>query len=69
MSEVYLVLRNFVTSSLTNSNEEFNFENSFSDLFNRSVSHDEAVILLLASVSHILPNFLIQFLRIYFQTD
>lgn len=57
MNDVYLALRSFVTSSLRYSNEDFNFENSFSKIFDQPVTHDEAVILLLGSVSHILPNF------------
>ncbi|MEC4004853.1 ATP-binding protein [Flavobacterium sp. SUN052] len=57
MSEAYIALKNFIISSLKGSVEGIRFDNSFSDIFNRTVSHDEAAILLLASVSHIIPNF------------
>lgn len=37
--------------------EKFNFQNSFSEGLNRETSHDEAVILMIAMVPHVLPHF------------
>lgn len=57
MSEAYSTLRDFIKNSLKDSIKEFDFGNSFSDVFKRKVTHDEAIVLLTASVSHIIPNF------------
>lgn len=59
MSEAYIVLKNFIINALTESeeNQNIDFDDSFSTVFNRTVTHDEAAILLLASVSHVIPHF------------
>jgi len=38
--------------------EAFDFTNTFSEVLNRNITHEEAVILLTVLVPHILPNFL-----------
>jgi AAA+ superfamily predicted ATPase len=55
----FKTLKKYIVSQLSEkkSEEEFNFENSFSDVLGRPTSHEEAVILLLALVPHILPSF------------
>lgn len=43
--------------SLEDAQEEYDFGNSFSDVLQRETTHEEAVILLIALVPHILPHF------------
>ena len=52
-------LKLFVSFKLSKqiTEEHFNFENTFSEILEREISHEEAVILLIALVPHILPNF------------
>jgi AAA+ superfamily predicted ATPase len=55
----FKALKKFILTQLSNdeTGEQFDFENSFSDVLERPTSHEEAVVLLLALVPHILPNF------------
>lgn len=54
-------LNSFIVNVLTSQTEEvqetYNFQNTFSEVLGREVTHNEAVILLLALVPHVLPNF------------
>ncbi|MVO09645.1 AAA family ATPase [Flavobacterium sp. TP390] len=52
-------LRKYIITQLSelNSNEEINFENSFVQTLQKETTHEEAVILLLALVPHVIPNF------------
>lgn len=55
----FKALKKFIITQLSSDEdgEQFNFENSFSDVLERPTSHEEAVVLLLALVPHILPHF------------
>lgn len=55
----FIALKNYIVSQLseTKSEENFDFQNSFSEALQKETSHVEAVILLLALVPHILPSF------------
>jgi AAA+ superfamily predicted ATPase len=58
----FQALKSYLIQSLHPSEKEteqetYNFENSFSEVLSRATTHDEAVILLMALVPHILPNF------------
>lgn len=55
----FKALKKFIISQFSDeeSTEQFNFENSFSDVLGRPTSHEEAVVLLLALVPHLLPSF------------
>lgn len=57
--ENYLELRKFIIDVDKNPSmlEDFIFDNSFSDVFNREVTNYEAIILMLASAPHVIPNF------------
>jgi Cdc6-like AAA superfamily ATPase len=54
-------LKSFIINSLTPQTEEvqenYTFQNTFSEVLKRETTHDEAVILLLALVPHVLPSF------------
>ncbi|MDT3740683.1 MAG: ATP-binding protein [Candidatus Kapabacteria bacterium] len=52
-------LKKFILTQLSenDSSENFDFSNSFSEVLLRDTSHEEAVILLLTLVPHILPSF------------
>jgi AAA+ superfamily predicted ATPase len=55
----FKTLKKYIVSQLSEkkSEEEFNFKNSFAQALARETSHEEAVILLLALVPHLLPSF------------
>lgn len=53
-------LKKHIIHNATNGNkgEAFDFSNTFSDVLNRNITHEEAVILLTVLAPHILPSFL-----------
>jgi AAA+ superfamily predicted ATPase len=57
----FKALKLFLIQMLQSKDEEekslYNFENSFSDVLERTTSHDEAVVLLCSLVPHIMPHF------------
>lgn len=54
-------LKSYILNSLSSQKEEvqqvYNFKNTFSEILARETTHEEAVILLIALVPHVLPNF------------
>jgi len=54
-------LKSFIINSFTPKNEgvkgNYNFNSTFSDVLQREIAHEEAVILLIALVPHVLPHF------------
>ncbi len=52
-------LRSYLVNQLSelDSEEEFTFQNSFSDSLKRKTTHEESVILLCGLVPHVLPHF------------
>ncbi|MCI3939203.1 ATP-binding protein [Chryseobacterium aahli] len=60
-------IKSFIINSLTPQTEEVqethNFQNTFSEILQRETTHEEAVILLLALVPHVLPNFFDDIIR------
>jgi hypothetical protein len=54
-------LKSYILNSLAPQNEgvqeNYDFKNTFSEILGRITTHDEAVILLLALVPHVLPHF------------
>jgi len=64
----FQTLKAFLIQSLNASAKQddlqsFNFENSFSEALERQTTHEEAVILLLALIPHILPHFLDEIIK------
>lgn len=55
----FKALKKYIITQLSQeeTNQEFDFTNSFSESLNRQTSHEESVILLIAMVPHILPQF------------
>lgn len=55
----FKALKKYITSQLSEnkSGEVYDFQNSFGEALQRETSHDEAVILLIALVPHVLPDF------------
>ncbi|MDR6920351.1 MULTISPECIES: ATP-binding protein [Chryseobacterium] len=56
----FKILKSYIIQqllSLEDAQEEYDFGNSFSDVLQREIMHEEAVILLIALVPHILPHF------------
>lgn len=55
----FKTLKKYIISQLSElkSNEDFNFQNSFTQTLHKETTHEEAVILLLALVPHVIPNF------------
>lgn len=56
----FKILKSYIIQqllSLEDAQEEYDFGNSFSDVLQRETTHEEAVILLIALVPHILPHF------------
>lgn len=55
----FKTLKKYIVAQLSESEEieEFNFQNSFSEILKRETTHQEGVILLVALVPHILPHF------------
>lgn len=54
-------LKSYILNSLSPQKEEvqqvYNFKNTFSEILAREIAHEEAVILLIALVPHVLPHF------------
>ncbi|WP_312078194.1 ATP-binding protein [Chryseobacterium sp.] len=51
-------LKSFIINSVSGEQKEnYNFHNTFSEILKREITHEEAVILLIALVPHVLPNF------------
>lgn len=56
---LFQTLKSYIFSSLSNEiGPNYNFQNSFSEVLKKETTHAESVILLLALVPHVLPNFL-----------
>lgn len=56
---VFPTLKSYLLSSLSNeTGPTYNFQNTFSDILKIETTHTESIILLLALVPHVLPNFL-----------
>ncbi|PJJ10308.1 ATPase family protein associated with various cellular activities (AAA) [Flavobacterium sp. 1] len=56
---LFQTLKSYIFSSLSNEiGPNYNFQNTFSEILKRETTHAESVILLLALVPHVLPNFL-----------
>lgn len=55
----FKTLKKYIIAQLSDKDEaeEYNFENSFSEILKRETSHHEGVILLIALVPHVLPHF------------
>lgn len=55
----FKILKKYIISQLLKleSNEDFSFQNSFTETLNKATTHEEAVILLLTLVPHVIPNF------------
>lgn len=55
----FKALKSYIISTISDkaSEENYNFENSFQEVIKHSTSHEEAVILLVALVPHVLPDF------------
>jgi AAA+ superfamily predicted ATPase len=56
----FKALKKYILAQLSDSEDEsesFDFQNSFQEALQRETSHEEAVILLLAMVPHVLPSF------------
>ena len=55
----FKALKEYIASQLSEkkSGEVYDFQNSFSEALNRETSHNEAVILLIALVPHVFPDF------------
>lgn len=55
----FKVLKKYIIAQLSEDPtlEKFDFQNSFAEALGRETTHEEAVILLIALVPHILPNF------------
>lgn len=55
----FKALKQYIISQLTDeeTTESFDFQNSFSEALGRETSHEEAVVLLVALVPHVLPGF------------
>ncbi len=54
-------LKSFIISSLkadSDNTQEFNFRNTFSEILKKETTHEEGLILSLALMPHVLPNFL-----------
>lgn len=56
---IFQSLKDFILKSLSKEEyQDYNFQNSFSEILKRETTHAESIILLLALVPHVLPNFL-----------
>lgn len=56
----FKILKSYIIQqllSLEEEQEEYDFQNSFSEILGRQTTHEEALILLIALVPHVLPNF------------
>lgn len=53
------ILKKYIIARLSEieENENYDFQNSFSEILNRETSHEESVILMMAMVPHVLPHF------------
>jgi AAA+ superfamily predicted ATPase len=55
----FKILKKYIIARLSEieENENYDFQNSFSEILNRETSHEESVILMMAMVPHVLPHF------------